>query len=297
MPAPTRLLPHAPLQNDFVTRAMAGEFKGKTVTATGPFTDQDSVKFNATMADFEQKTGITIQYTGDKNFEADIKAEIEGGTPPDVIDFPQPGLLASFAKEGKIVDLSKNLNVDPIKANYDPYWIQQSMMPDQNGNQIMAGICERVNGKGFVYYPKKAWDAAGYQVPTTFDQLQTLMDQMVKDGTPPWCIGIESGSATGWVATDWIENIMLRTTTPENYDAWVQGKLKFSSPEVTNAANIMAKIWTNPQYVYGGTAYIVKTSFGDSTLPMFDPSGPKCLMNMNGNFVSQLLPGRPQVWS
>ena len=107
--------PAASGSNDFVARAMAGEFKGKTVTATGPFTDQDSVKFNATMADFEQKTGITIKYTGDKNFEADIKAEIEGGSPPDVIDFPQPGLLASFAKEGKIVDLSKNLNVDPLK--------------------------------------------------------------------------------------------------------------------------------------------------------------------------------------
>ncbi len=189
--APAATATSAVASNDFVARAMAGEFKGKTVTATGPFTDQDFVKFNATMQDFEQKTGITIQYTGDKNFEADIKAEIEGGSPPDVIDFPQPGLLASFAKEGKIIDLSKNLNVDPIKANYNPYWIQQSMMPDQNGNQIMAGIWERVNGKGFVYYPKKAWDAAGYQVPTTFDQLQTLMDQMVKDGTPPWCIGIE----------------------------------------------------------------------------------------------------------
>jgi len=185
--------------------------------------------------------------------------------------------------------------MDAVKANYNSYWIQQSMLPDQNGNQIVAGIWERVNGKGFVYYPKKAWDAAGYQVPTTFDQLQTLMDQMVKDGTPPWCIGIESGAATGWVATDWIENIMLRTTTPENYDAWVQGKLKFSSPEVTNAANIMAKIWSNPKYVYGGTAYIVKTSFGDSTLPMFDAAGPKCFMNMNGNFISSFFPSGSQA--
>ena len=107
------------------------------------------------------------------------------------------------------------------------------MMPGKDGNPIMAGVWERVNGKGFVYYPKKAWDAAGYKIPTTYDELKTLMDQMVADGSTPWCIGIESGAATGWVATDWIENIMLRTTTPENYDAWVQGKLKFSSPEVT----------------------------------------------------------------
>jgi alpha-glucoside transport system substrate-binding protein len=274
----------------FLDRAMAGEFKGTTVTATGPFVDADAQKFNATMADFQAKTGITIQYQGSKEFEASIKAAIDAGNAPDVIDFPQPGLLASFAKQGKITDLSKFLDVAAIKANYNQYWIDQSMMPGQDGTPFMAGIWERVNGKGFVYYPKKAWDASGYKIPTTYDELKTLMDQMVKDGSTPWCIGIESGAATGWVATDWMENIMLRTTTPENYDAWVAGKLPFSSPEVTNAAKIMSDIWTNPKYVYGGTASIVKTSFGDSTLPMFDAAGPKCFMNMNGNFITSFFP-------
>jgi len=181
------------------------------------------------------------------------------------------------------------LDMTAVKANYNQYWLDQATMQGPNG-PIMAGVWERVNGKGFVYYPKKAWDAAGYAVPTTYDELKTLMDQMVSDGSTPWCIGIESGAATGWVATDWMENIMLRTTTPENYDAWVAGKLPFSSPEVTNAATIMNDIWGNPKYVYGGTASIVKTSFGDSTLPMFDVAGPKCFMNMNGNFITSFFP-------
>ncbi len=273
----------------FLDRAMAGEFKGKTVTATGPFVQQDAQKFADTMKDFQDKTGITIAYQGSKEFEASIKAAIDSGTAPDIVDFPQPGLLASFAKQGKIIDLSKYLNVDAIKANYNPYWVDQSMM-DGPAGKIMAGVWERVNGKGFVYYPKKAFDAAGYKVPTTQEELKALMDQMVSDGTTPWCIGIESGAATGWVATDWIENILLRTTTPENYDAWVQGKLKFSSPEVLKAATIMSDTWLNPKYVYGGNASIVKTSFGDSTLPMFDAKGPKCFMNMNGNFITSFFP-------
>ena len=274
----------------FLDRAMAGEFKGKTVTATGPFVDQDAVKFAATMADFQSKTGITIQYQGSKTFEASIKTAMDAGTAPDVVDFPQPGLLASFAAQGKIVDLTTYLDQTALKANYDPYWLTQATMPGKDGKPIMAGIFERMSGKGFVYYPKKAWDAAGYKVPATFDDLKTLMDQMVKDGSTPWCIGIESGAATGWVATDWMENLMLRTTTPENYDAWIAGKLKFSSPEVKKAAQIMADIWTNPKYVYGGTAAILKTSFGDSTLPMFDAKGPKCFMNMNGNFITSFFP-------
>src|SRR5579859_6060309 len=271
-------------------RAMAGEFKGKTVTATGPFVDQDAQKFNATMADFEAKTGITIQYQGSKTFEASIKTAMDAGTAPDIVDFPQPGLLATFAAQGKITDLTTYLDQAALAKNYDPYWLQTSMMPGKDGKPIEAGVWERGSGKGFVYYPKKAWDAAGYKVPTTYDQLKTLMDQMVSDGSTPWCIGIESGAATGWVATDWIENNMLRTTTPQNYDDWVAGKLKFSSPEVTHAAQLMADIWTNPKYVYGGTSYIVKTSFGDSTLPMFDAKGPKCFMNMNGNFITSFFP-------
>jgi len=155
-------------------RAMAGEFKGTTVTATGPFVDADAQKFNGTMADFQAKTGITIKYQGSKEFEASIKAAIDGGTAPDVIDFPQPGLLASFVKQGKIVDLSKFLDVPAVKANYNPYFIEQSMMPGPDGKPVMAGIWERVNGKGFVYYPKKAFDAAGYKVPTTYEELKKL---------------------------------------------------------------------------------------------------------------------------
>ena len=60
-----------------------------------------------------------------------------------------------------------------------------------------------------------------------------LTDQIAADGDTPWCIGIESGAATGWAMTDWIEDVMLRTTSPENYDKWVKGELKFDSPEVS----------------------------------------------------------------
>ena len=42
-----------------------------------------------------------------------------------------------------------------------------------------------------------------------------LSDQMVVDGNTPLCIGVESGNATGWTATDWMEDLMLRTASPE----------------------------------------------------------------------------------
>ena len=72
----------------FLADAYAGKYKGKKVTMTGPFTDEDAVKFNNSMKEFKDKTGIDIQYEGSKEFEASISAQIQGGAPPDIIDFP-----------------------------------------------------------------------------------------------------------------------------------------------------------------------------------------------------------------
>jgi alpha-glucoside transport system substrate-binding protein len=116
-----------------------------------------------------------------------------------------------------------------------------------------------------------------------------LMDEIVADGDTPWCIGIQSGVATGWPATDWMEEIMLRTTSLENYDRWTSGELPFTDPIVKNAAQRMADIWFNEDYVYGGRQQIVSTDFGASTAPMFEDP-PRCWMHKQGNFITSFFP-------
>ncbi len=267
-----------------ITDAMTGKYKGTKVTVFGPFVGADETKFNNSMADFKAKTGIDIQYEGTKTFETTINVRVEGGNPPDIADFPQPGLLASVAKTGKVMDANKMVNPAWLKQNYNQGYLDTATVQGASG-PILGGIFQRVNAKGLVFYPKKAFDAAGYKIPTTWDEQTALMDQIVKDGDTPWCIGIGSDAATGWPATDWIENIMLRTTSLANYDAWTSGKLPFTSPEVKHATELMAGIWFNDKYVYGGRKQIVATAFGDSPAPMFqDP--PKCWLHNQGNFIT-----------
>ena len=231
-------------------------------------------RWNCRCEPFEEATGIDVQYTGTKEFETQINVRVDAGDPPDIADMPQPGLLASFARQGKVVDVSSFINTDKLQEQYTQGWLDMATMPGPDGEDIMAGVWHRTAGKSFVWYPKAKFEEAGYEVPTTWDELLALTQTIADDGDPAWCIGIESGAATGWVATDWMENIMLRTTDPANYDTWVAGELPFSSPEVTNAAEIMAEIWLNPDYVYGGTEGIVSIFIGDSPVPMFeDPPG------------------------
>ena len=269
--------------------AMTGKFKGTTVTVDGPFATADQVKFEASVKEFEDATGIDIVYQGGKEFEATISIRVDGGNPPDIADFPQPGLLLTQVKKGKVVDLSKVIDQAWMKQNFKQSWLDMAMMEAPTG-QIMSGVWARVNGKSLVWYPKKAFDAAGYKIPQTWDEMMALSDQIVSDGDTPWCIGIESGAATGWPMTDWIEDVMLRTTSLENYDKWVKGELKFDSPEVRNAIDIVTKIWFNDKYVYGGRKAIVTSNFGsDAPQPMFN-TPPKCWMHRQGSFITSFFP-------
>lgn len=272
----------------YLERAYDGEYSGKKVTMYGPFVDADEVKFENSIKEFEETTGIDIAYEGSKEFEATIKVRVDGGNAPDIADFPQPGLLKSLVETGKVVDISTFMDEDMLKEQYNQSWLDMSMMPGPDGD-VMAGVWARSSVKSLVWYNKKEFEAAGYEVPQTWDEMLELTEQISSDGFPAWAIGIESGAATGWPATDWVEDIMLRTTSPENYDKWVAGELPFTDPIVKNAVEKMSEIWLNEEYVYGGRKSIATTNFGDAPKVLFtDPPG--AYLHRMANFITSFFP-------
>ncbi len=279
----------AVMPGGFMEQALNGDFAGTMVTFDGPFADIDAVLFEESVAPFEEATGIDINYIGDKEFEGRIGIAVDGGNAPDIADFPQPGLLANFASQGHIVDPTTWMSEEWLQQQYNQSWLDMATVPGPDGEPMMGGTWYRFNGKSLVWYPKAKFEEAGYEVPETWDELMALTELIAADGDPAWCIGIESGAATGWAATDWTEEMMLRTTSLENYDAWVEGTLPFDSPEVRNAMEAWSEIWFNPDYVFGGTDGIVTTNFGDSPAGMFEDP-PQCWMHKQGNFITGFFP-------
>ncbi|POR02039.1 ABC transporter substrate-binding protein [Alkalispirochaeta sphaeroplastigenens] len=265
------------------------DLSGKTVRIFGAFVDEDARRFNRSMEIFKEATGINVVYEGSGDFESLITVRVEGGSPPDMAAFPQPGLLSDFVKGGQVIDLNQWFSQDYLEQQYDQSWLDMATM-----DGIMSGFWHRANVKSLVWYPKKAWDAAGYQIPETWDELIALSDQIVADGGVPWSIGIESAGATGWPGTDWIEDILLRIAPVEVYDNWVEGKHPFNSPEVKRAFEIMSEIWFNEDYVLGGTDGIVLTPFGDAPNALFtDP--PSAWMHRQASFIPAFFPRGVQV--
>lgn len=256
----------------------------------GAFVDVDADRFNASVADFEERTGIDIVYEGSGDFESLVVIRAEGGDPPNIAAFPQPGLMFDLANRGLVIPTTDlDLTMGFLEQQYSDAWLSLAAL-----NGTVYGVPYRGSMKSLVWYAKPIFEKENYQIPQTWDELLSLSQQMVNDGYIPWSIGIESAGATGWVATDWVEDIMLRTTSPENYDRWVRGELKFNSPEVRRALEILSEIWFNESFVLGGRNSILTVPFGDAATPLVtDP--PRALMHRQATFISGFLPEDAQA--
>jgi alpha-glucoside transport system substrate-binding protein len=263
-----------------------GDNKGgagdKQVEIMFGFGGAQSKGFEQTMTAFEKSSGITVKLTdASQSFDTLIRPRVQGNNPPDIALFPQPGLMLDFAKQGKLQDLGAMIDVNKLKSQLVPGVLD---VGTQEGK--VYGFPVNFNVKSLVWYPKKAFEAKGYKVPTTIAELEALTNQIKADGTAPWCLGIQSAGATGWVATDWIEDFVLRYGGPQKYDQWVKHEIPFTDPVVVQSAQEFEKLALADGNVFGGRKAVVSNDFATAINPEFqDP--PKCFLHKQGNFITQ----------
>lgn len=255
-----------------------------TVTVLGVIIGEQQEKLEQAIAPFEETTGIDVVYEGTDAFATLLPVRVDSGNAPDIAMFPQPGLMADFAREGQLVPVDDFLGADILSQAYPEDWINLGTIDDQ-----LYGIWYRVSVKSLVWYSPDAFETAGYTIPETWDDMIDLSDRIVADGGVPWCLGLESGDATGWVGTDWIEDIMLRTQGGEIYDQWITHGIPFNSPEVEQAFETFGAIALNSDYVVGGAVGVISTPFGDSPTPLFSEP-PGCYMHRQANFIASFFP-------
>ncbi|MFN2136746.1 MAG: extracellular solute-binding protein [Candidatus Promineifilaceae bacterium] len=266
-----------------------GELAGTTVTVGGSFDKISLIYFEEAFRPLQEETGIQINLVdyGD-DFQYVVDDVIVSELSPDIIIFSQPGYLADFVDQGRVIDVRSFMGDSFLQQQFSDSMLEAAMVHGQ-----MAGLWYTVNIKSVVWYAKAAFDAAGYREPQTWEQLMALTEQIAADGQTPWCIGMELGAATGWVGTDWVENILLRTAPPETYDAWVAGDLPFDSPEIRRVFEIMSAIWLEDAYVHGGTAAISREDVTESFLGLF-AEPPDCLLHSQGSFMLPAVPDGAQ---
>lgn len=262
----------------------------KVVTILGAFGGDEEKNFEASLSDFEKQSGIDVQYTADTDFTTTIKQKTQSGDSPDIGLFPQPGGLLELAQLGFVQPIDTFLDYDTLNRTLIPGFLEASRL-----NGRVYGAPMKLAFKSLVWYPKQAYEATGYSTaPKTLQELDSIADKIKASGTAPWCMSWESDQATGWVGTDWIEELVVRMWGPDVYDQWVTHAIPFNDPRIVKSFDEYGKLVFTDGNVLGGTKGILNTSFADAMTPAFD-SPPKCFFHRQADFAATFYPEQVQA--
>lgn len=232
---------------------------------------------------FEAATGIDVQFESTRDLPTLLTTRIEAGNPPDVVQLTGMGLMRDHASEGNLVNLKQIFDMKEFKKEYDQKWIDLAAFEDG-----MYGLYISADVKSLVWYNPQVFAEKGYKVPKTWQELENLSSKMVENGDVPWSVGLESGSASGWPGTDWIEDIMLRTAGPEVYDQWVDHDIPWTDDRVKKAFEIFGKIVRDSEKVWGGPITVLSTNFGEAANPLFT-NPPKAMLHRQASFITSFI--------
>ena len=263
----------------------------QTVTIFGGYSASDAAAFQDELnIAFPASSGIKVKYTSLASFDTDITTKIRANQAPNIAMWPQPG--------GLLKQSSKLMNLETVLGKSGFAAVKKTLVPgfELLGKQgaTTYGLPVSANLKSIVFYNPAVFKANGWTVPTTQAQLTALQNTIKSSGKAyPWCAGTESGGATGWSLTDWMEELVLKTAGVDTYNKWWKGQVKWTDPKIVAAGKLLASTLLTEGNTQGGGAGVTSRFFGlASTQGLFKSAKADgaCAMLKQGSFITGFFP-------
>jgi alpha-glucoside transport system substrate-binding protein len=237
-------------------------------------------------AAWERDSGGIVEWEGTREMAEVLTARMQAGTPPDIAILPNPGLMQQLAREGKLIPLNSFMDMNQVRSDYAPAWIDLGSYDGE-----LYALFYKVANKATVWYNPRAFAAANYTVPRTWDDMLTLADRMVADDNTPFSIVAPAGPGSGWALTDWISEIVLNNCGPDIYDKWIAGLIPWTHVCIKQSFDMFNKIIQTKGYVRGGSQAIFATTDANGTYPLYtDP--PAAYMYYLASFAQGFIASR-----
>jgi alpha-glucoside transport system substrate-binding protein len=205
--------------------------------------------FAAVMNRFEDETGIQVRPQVTRAVAQQLDADLSAGNPPDLVDLPSPGAVEQYEAEGHLQPLTVDLSA------YDQPW--RGLAKSATGTVYAVPV--KADVKSLIWYNTSAVTVP----PASWKTLENLSGH----GTP-WCLGLASGSTSGWPGADWVADLLLSRHQAGDYTKWLAGQLSWQSPEVEDAWQTWGSLMRHGAAVDGGIKGALFTQFNNAARGM-----------------------------
>jgi ABC-type glycerol-3-phosphate transport system substrate-binding protein len=252
-----------------------------TIEITSLWGGAEAEAFQAVLDDFmASHEGITVEYTSQREEYATVlNNRIAQNDAPDIAIIPGIGFLRSFARDDLLIPLADlGIDASSIEGNY-----ASGILDVGTVNGELLALMVKLNSKGTIWYKPATFEDNGYEVPTSWDDLLALTDQMKADGLgPPWAVG----AGDSWNLTDIFEMLYLTMAGEDAYDTLFSADGNWTDQTVLDAAAAMTDLYTDDNIV-GGIDGALATKFTDAIGQIYAENGDAQLF-YEGGFVAGL---------
>ncbi|MGA9533347.1 MAG: ABC transporter substrate-binding protein, partial [Anaerolineales bacterium] len=190
-----------------------GASEGDEISMLYQWSGTEEENLNAILQPLVDACGIVLAPESTRD-QALLDTRVQAGTPPDIAFWNVTQLEQYQDLLVPMTDLGVH------EGNYPEFW---KSIGTVNGEWL--GLPVKADPKTLIWYSPVNFEAFGYTVPQTWDDLNALVEQMVADGNTPWSMGFESGDATGWTGSDFIQDILLVTQGPAYVNGIIDGSI------------------------------------------------------------------------
>ncbi len=231
--------------------ACGGAAQSQAVTIMVPWSvgTGEYSAFAAVMNKFEDETGIQVRPQVTRAVAQQLDADLSAGNLPDLVDLPNPGAVEQYEAEGHLRPLTVDL------SGYDQPW--RGLAESARGTVYAVPV--KADVKSLIWYDTSAVPSP----PANWKALENLSGH----GTP-WCLGLASGSTSGWPGADWVADLLLSRHQADDYTKWLAGQLPWQSPAVKDAWQTWGSLMRYGAAVDGGIQGALFTQFNQAAKGM-----------------------------
>ena len=249
-----------------------GAKKGDEVSMLYQWSGAEETSLNQVLQPLVDSCGIVLKPESTRD-QALLDTRVKAGTPPDLAFWNVAQLI-------QYKDLLKTMDgLGAQRSSYADFFVNPGTIDGK-----WLGLPVKADVKTIIWYSPANFKSLGYTVPTTWDELNTLVDKMSADGHVPWSMGLESGDATGWTGSDFIQDILLVQQGPAYVMGIMDGSIPYNDPGVKKAYKTYGKWAMDPKYAVGGAQGTLSTGFLAAIYkPFADP--PEAMMVKQSGFA------------